>query len=546
MLLPPSPAGEGQGGACEPRPRVGASSCLPPSLLQHARPRERLDSPHASDADAPDAAGIETLQTVDAMAAPVSLWGYDGDARGFELLDAAGDGNIDTVERLLKEAPGEVEAHELVVFREPGERWTALHYAANNGHAACAETLAQAAAQHGAELLQLRTRLGDTPLHLCCLFGHVEIARMLLRLAPRADDACRLVSAANNSRETPLHKAAFSGSAELCETLCLTSVRSGGTLGWEAPKARTDWGGTPLHYAAMEGQGEAYHTLLLRGAEAEALDFKGRRAWDLADADMQAWVLDRGGRARAGGSATLHEVIGRSSKAGKLQELGSKLAEAGDDAAALQACTEALLFCAPPEPDPVDVPEDYTHGSFKSGSARRGVPAEDPDDPDAKRRKFYTSFELVDDLCETRERALHCLAELGCLHLHASKPELAALAAELALRLQPQDLQAVCVRGLARLDLAELAQAEEDLQQVKAGASWQQNIKVRGLRRLLARSGDRLRHARAAEAELARRMLGLGEEGGLAAEREPAGQRPAVAEGVSGRTGAAARLDDLD
>merc|ERR1719265_1228217 len=100
-----------------------------------------------------------------------SIWGYDVEAEGDNLINAAACGDLEAAQRLLKNAPSRTEMCLLITCSEPGERWTPLHYAANNGHYEVAEELVRtslinAGLKHEVALMP-RTRHGDTPMHLC-------------------------------------------------------------------------------------------------------------------------------------------------------------------------------------------------------------------------------------------------------------------------------------------------------------------------------------------------------------------------------------------
>lgn len=80
------------------------------------------------------------------------------------------------------------------------------------------------------------SKIGHTPLHLACRFGHLPVA--LLLLANRAE-----LNARDKDDNIPLHKAASNGKALLCREL----VKRGADI-----DARNNTGYTPLHWACFK------------------------------------------------------------------------------------------------------------------------------------------------------------------------------------------------------------------------------------------------------------------------------------------------------
>ena len=88
-----------------------------------------------------------------------------------------------------------------------GSGYTALHYAARNGHAECAALLLRHRAEPDA-----KTRGGATSLHRAAFGGHAKVVTMLLDA--KADAACQ-----DSDGDTPLHKAAAQGEAAVAHLL---------------------------------------------------------------------------------------------------------------------------------------------------------------------------------------------------------------------------------------------------------------------------------------------------------------------------------------
>ncbi|CAN0298331.1 unnamed protein product, partial [Hapterophycus canaliculatus] len=81
--------------------------------------------------------------------------------------------------------------------------------------------------------LGVTSRIGHTPLHLACRFGHLSV--VLLLLAEGAE-----INARDTDGNTPLHKAASNGKAQLCREL----MKRGADI-----DARNKTEYTPLHWA---------------------------------------------------------------------------------------------------------------------------------------------------------------------------------------------------------------------------------------------------------------------------------------------------------
>ncbi|MGZ4681179.1 MAG: ankyrin repeat domain-containing protein [Acidimicrobiales bacterium] len=123
---------------------------------------------------------------------------------------------------------------------------------------------------HDRSLASARSSDGFTPLHLAAFLGTAECAAILLRVG--ADPA---VVASGAMTVQPLHSAAAAGNVDVARLL----------LDAGAPVDATQTGGfTPLHEAANRGD-EALVTLLLeRGADRSLTTDTGQTAADLAAA----------------------------------------------------------------------------------------------------------------------------------------------------------------------------------------------------------------------------------------------------------------------
>ena len=159
-----------------------------------------------------------------------------------QLIDAARRGDAEAVRTLL-DAGADVNAAQ-------GDGMTALHWAAERGHAAVAEHLIAASADVGAT-----TRLGgQTPLHVASRGGRGAIVRMLLEAG--SDPA----AVATSSGVTPLHLAAAAIDGTDAVATLLAQGTNPDVLEWSAAQ-------TPLMFAAGAGRAGAVRELLAAGAD---------------------------------------------------------------------------------------------------------------------------------------------------------------------------------------------------------------------------------------------------------------------------------------
>ncbi|XP_049843130.1 ankyrin repeat domain-containing protein 65-like [Schistocerca gregaria] len=124
------------------------------------------------------------------------------------------------------------------VGQRPWTTWTALHYAAMQGHTGMVRCLIG----NGAEV-DARSDAGHTPLHLAAWKGHAAVVRLLAAASADVD-------------------------------------------------ARDQWGRTPLHWAAPYGHTEAAKALLEAGADRDATEDAGNTALDLARVNKRQWMVE--------------------------------------------------------------------------------------------------------------------------------------------------------------------------------------------------------------------------------------------------------------
>ncbi|KZV72363.1 ankyrin, partial [Peniophora sp. CONT] len=94
--------------------------------------------------------------------------------------------------------------------------WTALHWAASNGHTDIARVLLS----HGA-LVDDIAEDGGIPLHLAAYNGHLDVLRVLLehRTVDGSDTVVAQCSNRDKDGQIALHDAARQGHSEVCRVL---------------------------------------------------------------------------------------------------------------------------------------------------------------------------------------------------------------------------------------------------------------------------------------------------------------------------------------
>lgn len=170
-----------------------------------------------------------------------------------ELLEAAGDGDLDKVQEALG-AGANVNAKD-----ENG--WTPLLRASGQGHIDVVRALIQAGAD-----LDWQARTGQSALNVAAFAGHTEIVRTLIQAG--ADVNAQSKNAQFNYFEgaTPLFMASRTGKTDIVRIL----LQSGAKV-----DARNTSGDTPLFLAALSGYSETVRTLIQAGADVEARSNQG-------------------------------------------------------------------------------------------------------------------------------------------------------------------------------------------------------------------------------------------------------------------------------
>jgi ankyrin repeat protein len=159
-----------------------------------------------------------------------------------QLVEAARSGDGATVRALLTQGADVKEA--------TGDGMTALHAAAERGHAAIVDMLIE---RHAA--VEPKTRIGSyTPLHLAALGAHAAVAEKLL------DAGADPNAVTTNTGVTPLHLAA--AALDGAETVAVLLEH-----GADPDARESSAGQTPLMFAAAENRAAAIRELIGRGAD---------------------------------------------------------------------------------------------------------------------------------------------------------------------------------------------------------------------------------------------------------------------------------------
>lgn len=246
------------------------------------------------------------------------------------VADAAAAGDVAAVKALIKDGAD--------VSAAQGDGMTALHWAAERGHAELAEVLIRAGAHVGAA-----TRIGSyTPLHLAARSGSVPVVRALL--AAGADVSAR----SDPGGATPLHLAAASGSAEAIDLLAGAKA--------DVNAREHEWGQTPLMFAASMNRVDAIKALLRHGADPSIAS----KSVDVA----QASALDRAALQRQ--QRVIEGFVGKNSEQ---RPTPSQMQ------AAIEAARELFRSGKIPPPDPRDAAAEVQPRNFNPEEINPPVPA---------------------------------------------------------------------------------------------------------------------------------------------------------------------------
>jgi ankyrin repeat protein len=173
-------------------------------------------------------------------------------------------GDIDRFNRLME---GRTDLE-----RRAGEaKWTPLHRVCWLNRLQMAQSLVNKGAD-----IEAKTATGATPLYLAVQRKHPDIVRLLLEHGANSE------AVFGPGQLTPLHKAAWDGSAETVDILVEHQANI---------EARTKRGATPLYLAVQQGQAMAVISLLKLSANIEAVFEGGYRPLHKAVIDANAVIV---------------------------------------------------------------------------------------------------------------------------------------------------------------------------------------------------------------------------------------------------------------
>jgi len=145
--------------------------------------------------------------------------------------------------------------------------WTALHYAAHNGHAVCIDLLMDAAS-HAPDILAATNDSGRTPLHVAAHAGHQNCCETLLQTQDYAKQ--QLLEGTTPDGHTAMHLAARFGRKECIEVL--------GKADPDIVQVGNRRGHPSLHEAARRGHADCVDTLLKMGGTQGLSDMTSKYA----------------------------------------------------------------------------------------------------------------------------------------------------------------------------------------------------------------------------------------------------------------------------
>ncbi len=160
----------------------------------------------------------------------------------------------------------------IVQIAASSSRCDPIHDAAREGDLATVQSLLT----KNRHLALDRDKSGKSPLHYAALYGHANIAELLLSKGAKIDGM-------DHQGMTPLHLAAMAGQTLMAQFLIAHSADVNA-------KARSDW--TPLHIAALWGKRDVAELLIAGKADIAARDSDGRTPLHLAAWKGRTGMLD--------------------------------------------------------------------------------------------------------------------------------------------------------------------------------------------------------------------------------------------------------------
>ena len=203
-----------------------------------------------SSASGGDAAGAASASAGgSASASDASAEARQKEANNAEFLKAAYSGNVNRVESLFRSQPG--------IDKNGFDRrgFTALYFAASNGHLRVAKFLVEEAKVN----LDLASCGGQSPLWVAAYHGRDDLALYLLEQGAKVDKV-------NDKNCTPLLAAADSGRDSVAKAL----IAKGANMNYS-----NKWGQTPLFTAVQKNHPRVVEVLVASGADVNKSDRQG-------------------------------------------------------------------------------------------------------------------------------------------------------------------------------------------------------------------------------------------------------------------------------
>jgi ankyrin repeat protein len=193
-----------------------------------------------------------------------------------------------------------------------GAKFTALHMAANRGHAGVVACLVEAGADAGRA-----NDYGVTPLFSAASSGHIAVVKLL---SEKLGDDC---TKPNTDASMPIHGAAQNGRAE-----CVSELLKGGGAG--SVNSADGMGRTALLLSAEEGHDDVIHALISGGADANKKDMYDRTPLSLA-CEACLWptvtlLLDSGATTVGGDDAATAGAMSEAALGDEQSALAERLA----------------------------------------------------------------------------------------------------------------------------------------------------------------------------------------------------------------------------
>lgn len=183
--------------------------------------------------------------------------------QGAAIFRAIYHGDFKTLKAIVEKDPN-------ILKIKNADRWTLLHFCANNDDTAIADYLIKKGADVNA-----KSGNGMTPLYVAATQGNLNITDFLIKHGADVNIF------ADRPKRTPLMRASAKGFEDIVKAL----VDAGADV-----NAKSELGWTPLIYAAEEGNMNIVKFLLEKGADINAKNNEGRTAEDLARMNGQTDV----------------------------------------------------------------------------------------------------------------------------------------------------------------------------------------------------------------------------------------------------------------